>query len=435
MNYSNKIIDVQQAIKLVKSNDMIVSGMMGAEGRLFLSHLHEIDKSVNNVSVTNCLPILEAPFITNPKFAKRFNVDSIFFSSVLRKSKNNGSINYFPTHLHLCGVRRLEHGHPNIFIGACSMIDHHGYVSLSISNVYEKRIIEEADLVILEMNPNFPRTFGDVEVHVSQVDYFIKADYPVPELIDSPITEKDRTIGQHIANLINDGDCIQLGIGGIPNAVADALVNKKDLGVHTEMLTTGFMRLYKAGAITNNKKRVNRGKMVCSFAFGTRELYEFLHDNPGVLFFDCFYVNDPNVIAQNDNQVSINATLEIDLTGQCCSESIGPIQFSGTGGQTDTSLGAQKSKNGRSFIALHSTASVKNQTTGNREVISKIVPTLKAGANVTLSRNDVDYVVTEYGAVRLKGLNVSQRVEKLISIAHPSFRKKLLNQAKQLGIY
>ena len=201
------------------------------------------------------------------------------------------------------------------------------------------------------------------------------------------------------------------------------------------MLTTGFMKLYRAGAVTGKYKKTYPGKMVACFALGTKELYEFLDDNPMVQISDGNYVNDPAVIGLNDNQVSINSTIEIDLTGQCCSEAIGTRQFSGTGGQVDTATGAQRSKGGRSFIALYSTAMVKNPATGEREEVSKIVPTLHPGAPVTLSRNDVDYVVTEYGIVRLKGKTVPERVESLISIAHPKFREELMNEAVKWGLH
>ena len=435
MDYKNKIISVQQALKLVKTGDVIVSGMMAAEGRLFLSHLHEIDRSITDVTVTNCLPIVDAKFFTDESYADRFLTDSWFYSGSLRKATGNGAVSYIPNHLSQAGTRRLDAVKPNIFVGAATLPDKHGFMSLSLSNVYEKRMLMAADTVILEINPNFPRTFGDLEVHLNDVDYLIEADYDVPELPDGVIEEKDEIIGKHIAELINDGDCLQLGIGGIPNAVANALIGKKDLGVHTEMLTTGFMKLFNAGAITNKKKKLYPGKMVCCFAFGTKELYDFIDNNTGVMILDGNYVNDPYVISQNDNQVSINSTIEVDVTGQCCSESIGTRHFSGTGGQVDTATGAQRSKGGRSFIALYSTALVKNPVTGEREEVSKIVTTLKPGAAVTLSRNDVDYIVTEYGAVRLRGLDIFERVEKMISIAHPKFRERLYQEAIAAGIY
>lgn len=434
MSYQEKIITVEQALSLVKSNDTIVSAMAGAEAKLFFSKLHTIADKVKNVSVTNCLPFLDAEYFTNEAYKKIFQVDSWFYSGALRKAHNNGNISFIPNHLHLAGLRRLSHRKPNIFVGTATYPNKHGYLSLSLSNVYEKKMIAASDIVILEINHNFPKTYGDLEIHESEVDFFIEADYKAPVLPEVESNEKDRTIGKYIADLIHDGDSIQLGIGGIPNAVAAALINKKDLGIHTEMFTTGMMKLVKAGVINGSKKTLHKGKHVACFALGTQELYDFIDDNPSVSILDGNYVNDPYVIGKNDNQVSINTTIEIDLTGQCCSESIGTRQFSGTGGQADTAIGAQNAKNGRSFIALYSTAMVKDPTTGERVEVSKIVPTLKAGAAVTLSRNDVDHVVTEYGVAVLRGTSINERVERLIAIAHPNFRESLKKEAIELGI-
>lgn len=433
MDISMKKITASEAVKKVKSGMMIVTGLGCAEGRDFLSQLHNVADEVSGVTVTNCLPMSDPDFMKK-EYKNSFYVDGWFYSPALRKAHQNGNISFIPNHLHLAGIKRLAHVHTDIYVGACSMPDKHGYVSLSLSNTYEKRVIEEADLVILEINPNMPYTYGDLELHLDEVDYVIESNYFPAELPDTEPNEKDIAIGNNIASQINDGDCLQLGIGGIPNAVASALKNKKDLGVHTEMLTTGLMKLAKLGVVTNKRKTLHKGKMVCTFAMGSKELYEFIDHNPGVSVLDGAYTNDPHVIGLNDNMVSINTTLEIDLTGQCCSESIGSTQFSGTGGQVDTAVGAQNAKNGRSFIALYSTAMVKNPITGEREEISKIVPQLKQGAVVTLSRNDVNYVVTEYGMVNLKGTNVRERVKLLISIAHPKFRNELLEQAKALGI-
>jgi acyl-CoA hydrolase len=434
IDYKSKIISVEKALSMVKNNDVIVSGMMAMEPQLFLTKLHTIGHDKQNITITNCLPMSDQEIFTNEAYAKRFNIHSWFYSSALRKSAKNGNISFIPNHLHLAGKHRLDHVKTNIYVGVTTPPDKHGFVSLSLSNVYEKKIIEQAELVILEINPNAPRTFGDLQVHLNDIDYLIEADYPIPELPDAALDEKDIKIGQNIASYINDRDCIQLGIGGIPNAVAQALINKKDLGVHTEMLTTGFMKLYKAGAISNKYKNTHRGKMVCCFALGNKELYEFLDNNPAIEILDGNYVNDPYVISRNDNQVSINSTIEVDLTGQCCSESIGSIQFSGAGGQADTAIGAQMSKNGRSFIALYSTAMVKNPRTGEREEVSKIVAQLKPGAVVTLQRQNVQYVVTEYGIVNLRGTTVEERVKLLISIAHPKFRDQILKDAHACGL-
>lgn len=433
MSYKDKLITISEALNLVESNAMIVTGLGAAEAQLFMNNLHTIADRVENVTVTNCLPMSNGEFLKD-QYKKAFNVDGWFYSMPLRKAHLNGNISFIPNHLHLAGVKRLAHVKPNIYVGSAAMPDKHGYISLSLSNTYERRMIDEADIVILEINPNYPRTFGDVEIHYSKINYLVEAKYQIPALQDVVSSEKDIIIGKYIANMIEDGDCIQLGIGGIPNAVAAALKDKKDLGIHTEMMTSGMVELAKLGVINGSRKTLHKGKIVCTFALGSRELYEFLDDNPSVLIMDGNYVNNPDTIAKNDNMVSINTTIEIDLTGQCCSESIGPIQFSGTGGQADTAIGAQKAKNGRSFIALYSTAMVKNKETGEKEEISKIVPMLKQGAIVTLSRNDVDYVVTEYGVASLRGTNVRERVERLIEISHPKFKEELRVQAHEIGL-
>lgn len=433
MNMKEKYISVEQALSFVKSNDMIVTGLGAAEAGLFMGQLHTIAHRVRNVTVTNCLPTHPSE-IYKPEYVDSFNVDGWFFAPQMRKAHANGNMAFIPNHLHLAAVKRLAFVKPNIYVGAASMPDKHGYISLSLSNTYEKRMMEAADLVMLEVNPNMPYTLGDVQVPVEDVDYLIRADYMPPVTPDLPFSEKDAAIGRLIADMVPDGACIQLGIGGIPNAVAAALETKNDLGVHTEMLTSGMMRLAKMGVINGKRKQINRGKMVTTFAMGIPELYEFMDYNPGIAVMDGAWTNDPYTIAQNDNQISINTSIEVDLTGQCASESIGSRQFSGTGGQTDTAIGAQMSKNGKSIIALYSTAMVKDPATGERREVSKIVPQLMPGAAVSLSRNDVDRVVTEYGVAELRGTSLRDRVARLIEIAHPRFREELWDQAVEVGI-
>lgn len=431
--YKDKLITAEEAVKLVKSNDHIVVGMMGSEPQAFMNALHLQAEEVKNVTVSSCLPILEAEFFMNPKYKESFNVGGWFYTNTLRQVHKNGNISYIPNHLHFAGKKRFEFKKPNIFVMSTSMPDKHGYISLSIQNVYEKEATEVADIIIFEINPNFPRTFGDNVVHISEVDYVIESNYPVPNSPSLEPNEKDLIIGKLIADQIPDGACLQLGIGGIPNAVAASLVTKKDLGIHTEMFTNGMMDLIKAGAVNGRKKNFNKDFHMATFAYGSTELYEFLDNNPSVYFARGAVGNDPHIIGKNDNQISINSTIEVDLTGQCASESLGHVQFSGTGGQSDTAVGAQNSKNGKSFIALYSTANVRNKETGEREEISKIVPTLKPGAIVSLSRNDVDNVVTEYGSVSLRGTTVAERTRLLISIAHPKFREELTEEAIKLG--
>ena len=429
-----KYVSINEALALVKDNDYIVTGLGSAEGREFMTNLHTIADRVKGVMVSNCLPMGAYEFIVNPEYKDSFTTEGWFYTPVLRKAHKNGNISFIPNHLHLASKKRLFYREPDIYVGIASMPDKHGYVSLSLSNTYEMAMIKKAKTVILECNPNAPRTFGDVQLHVDNVDYIVNVDYPMPEIPDAEPNEKDLVIGKLIADMVNDGDCIQLGIGGIPNAVAASLYGKKDLGVHTEMLTSGMVKLAKAGVITGKNKQINNGKMVAAFAMGTKELYDYIDDNPAIEILDGAWVNDPYTIMQNDNQVSINTTLEVDITGQCCSESIGSVQFSGTGGQSDTAVGAQKSKNGRSIIALYSTAMVKDPATGERVETSKIVCQLKAGAAVSLSRNDVDYLVTEYGCVSLRGTSIAERAERIISVAHPAFRDQIRKEAIALGI-
>ncbi len=431
-DYSEKVVSVEEALSKVNTNSVIVTGLGAAEGKLFLESLHTISDRVENVTVTNCLPMNHYEFF-GEAYKDHFNIDGWFFTPSLRRMMKNGNVSYIPNHLHLAATKRIDFVRPNIYVGSCSSVDKHGFVSLSTSNTYEKRMMEAADIVILEVNPNFPVTYGDVEVHVNDIDMIIEADYPVPVLAPIEPNDKDRMIAKYIAEHIQDGDCIQLGIGGIPNAVAEFLFDKKDLGIHTEMMTSTMAKLAKAGVINGSKKNLHKGKIVTTFIMGSQELYEYVDGNPSIMVLDGHYVNAPEVIGLNDNMVSINTTIEVDLTGQCASESIGTMQISGTGGQSDTATGAQKSKNGKSFIALYSTTTITDKETGEKKEVSKIVPTLNPGAIVSLSRNDVDNVVTEYGVAQLRGTNLKERIKRLIAIAHPDYRESLTEAAKNFG--
>ncbi|MEG1789729.1 MAG: acetyl-CoA hydrolase/transferase C-terminal domain-containing protein [Oscillospiraceae bacterium] len=433
MDYTSKIISLKKALSLVKSGDIIGTGLGAAEAGLFMENLHTIADEVRGVTIINCNPTHAGEFY-KPEYVDSFSVNGWFFAPPMRKAHAQGNMAYIPNHLHLAATKWLYRHKPNIFVASASMPDEHGYISLSTSNTYERRMMEAADITILEINPNFPFTYGDLVLHFSEVDYLIEADYPVPVIPDTPFNDRDRAIGKTIAGFVPDGACIQLGIGGIPNAVADCLKEKNDLGIHTELITSGMAELVKLGVVTNKRKQINRGQMVATMALGNAELYRFIDRNPGVGLYDGAWVNDPYVIAQNDNQISINTSLEVDLTGQCASESIGSRQFSGTGGQSDTAVGAQMSKGGRSIIALYSTAMVKVPGSDERREVSKIVSQLQTGAAVTLSRNDVDLVITEFGAADLRGTNLNERVAALIEIAHPKFREELWEQALACGV-
>lgn len=433
--YAAKVISVEEALTKIKSGDEIVSALGAAEPRRLMERLHEIHHRVREVTVVTCLPMGKYEYFSNPQYQDSFSMEGWFYSPEIRKAHRNGNISFIPNHLHLASTKRLAYRKPNIFVGSASPMDKHGHLSLSLSATYEREMIENADMIILEVNPNMPRTFGDTVISFKDADYIIESDYTPAALPYITPSEKDKMIGNYVAELVEDGATLQLGIGGIPNAVAAALVNKRDLGIHTEMFTDGMVDLYHAGAITNRKKTLRPDKMVATFALGSQRLYDFINDHPGVEILRGRWVNDPYVIGQNHKMVSINTTMEIDLTGQCCSESIGHRQYSGTGGQADTAIGAQISPGGKSIIALYATTTVAQGQDGTRKTISKIVPILTKGAAVSLSRNDVDYVVTEFGVAALRGTSIKERVKRLISIAHPDFREELREEAKQLMIW
>jgi acyl-CoA hydrolase len=433
--FKDKQITRDEALSKIKSGDQVISALAAAEPKGMLTDLHTIADKVQDVVVVTCLPMESYQYFIDSKYKESFSMEGWFYSPAIRKAHENGNISFIPNHLHLAATKRLTHRKPNIFIGTASVMDKHGYLSLSLSATYEVDMIKNADLVILEINPKLPRTFGDAIIHINDIDYVIEENYDIFELQSPESTDRDKIIGRYIADLIEDGSTLQLGIGGIPNAVAAELMTKKDLGIHTEMFTDGMVDLCQAGVITGNRKTLMNGKMVATFALGTRKLYDFIDDNPAVVIAKGSWVNDPYVIGQNYKMVSINTTLEIDLAGQCCSESIGHRQFSGTGGQADTAIGAQNSIGGKSIIALYSTASVKSPGITEKKTISKIVPRLTHGAVVSLSRNDVDYVVTEFGIAELRGTSVRERLNRLINIAHPEFREQLKSEANELMIW
>jgi len=329
--------------------------------------------------------------------------------------------------LHRAALDRLYVKQPGVFFGTCTPPDIHGFVSLSLGITYERDILEAAGIVILEVNENLPRTYGDTHIHVKDVDFFVENHMEVPALPDVEPDETAKKIGSYVSELVDNGTTIQLGIGNIPNAVALALKNKKDLGVHTEMMVDSMMKLYEAGVITNKQKTLFKDKMICTFAMGTRKLYDWLDNNMVVEFQRGKWVNDPAVIRKNSKMVSINTSLMVDFTGQVASESIGTSQYSGTGGQSDTAVGSKEAYDGlgKSIIACPSTA--KGGT------LSTILPTLPEGTAVTLHRSNSDHIVTEFGIAYMRGRTVKERTLNLISVAHPKFRDELTFKAKKLG--
>ncbi|MDH7483308.1 MAG: acetyl-CoA hydrolase/transferase C-terminal domain-containing protein [Spirochaetales bacterium] len=427
--YERKLIDIPTAVATIKSNDNVVVAMCASEPQGCMSQFHTVADRVENVRVFSCLTLKPYDFYMKPEMRGHFELASWFHAPGSRQAIKNGTgtVTFVPNMLHRSASDFIYVRTPNIFFGTCTPPDKHGFVSMSLGITYEKDILEAADLVIMEVNPRLPRTFGDTHLHVSEVDFFVEHEQDVPELPSPQPSDTDFRIGAHIAELVEDGATIQLGIGGIPNAAALALREKKDLGVHTEMFVDSMMELYEMGVITNRAKSFRKGKFVATFAMGSRKLYDWLDDNVSVEFQRGRWVNDPAVVAQNSKMVSINTCLMVDLTGQVASESLGPVQYSGTGGQSDTAQGAVAGTDGKgkSIIACYSTA--KNGT------VSTIVPVLPEGTAVTLHRSFVDHVVTEHGIARLRGKTVRERVLELISVAHPDFRAELKEKARALG--
>lgn len=427
--YRTKLISIPEAVSKIKSDDNVVVAMCASEPQGCMGQFHTVADRVENVRVFSCLTLQPYDFYMKPEMKGHFELASWFHAPGSRAAlKNNtGTVTYVPNMLHRSATDFIFARKPHVFYGTCTPPDKHGYVSLSLGITYEKDILEAADLVILEVNPLLPRTFGDTHLHISEVDFFVEHEQIVPELPSPQPSETDLTIGRYIGELVEDGSTIQLGIGGIPNAAALALRDKKDLGVHTEMIVDSMMELYEMGVITNRKKSFHKGKLVATFAMGSRKLYDWLDDNVAVEFMRGRWVNNPAVVSQNSKMVSINTCLMVDLTGQVASESLGPVQYSGTGGQSDTAEGAVEGIDGKgkSIIACYSTAK------GGK--VSTIVPVLPEGTAVTLHRSLVDNVVTEFGIARLRGKTVRERARELIAVAHPDFRAELTAKAKALG--
>ncbi len=427
--YKGKLIAIDDAVSKIKSGDEIIAAMCASEPQGCMERFHIIADRVEDVRVFSCLTLKPYEFFMKPEMRGRFELASWFHAPGPREAlkSGTGTITFVPNMLSRAASDRISVRQPDIFFGTCTPPDSHGYVSLSLGITYEKDIIEAARLVILEVNPRLPRTYGDTQLHIRDVDFFVEHDQEVPTLPAPTPGETDLMIGAHIAGLVEDGSTIQLGIGGIPNAAALALRDKKDLGVHTEMFVDSIMELYELGVITNDRKSLKRGKFITTFAMGSRKLYDWLDDNVAVEFQRGKWVNDPAVVAQNSRMVSINTCLSVDFTGQVASESIGPNQYSGTGGQSDTAQGAVTATDGRgkSIIACYSTA--KGGT------VSTIQSTLSEGSAVTLHRSNVDHVVTEHGVARLRGRTVRERTKALIAIADPKFREELTSRAKALN--
>ncbi len=357
-------------------------------------------------------------------YGDRLRHVSYFLSDVTRPCFRNGTIDLVPNNFSEMRAILKERTTDPLVIAAASLPDRHGYFSLGVSADYVASFIGRARF-FLETNAAMPRTFGRNQIHISQVVGWVEADYPLVEVRPADVAEDDRRIAALIAERVQSGATLQVGIGSIPNAVLAALGNHQRLGIHTELISDGVVDLVEAGVVTGVDKQLNRTKCVGTFALGTKRLYDFLDQNAAFEFWPVRYVNDPRVIAQEDHFVSINATIAVDLIGQCASETVAGLYYSSSGGQADFARGAMYSKGGQGFVVLHSTT--------KRGTVSKIVPRLAAGDVVTTLKNTVDKVVTEWGVAELRGRTIRERATSLISIAHPDHRQSLTAEAKVLG--
>jgi acyl-CoA hydrolase len=427
--YKNKLIAIEQAVELLKSDTDVIVAQCASEPQGCMSKFHLVKDKVRDVKVFSVLTLKPYDFYMKPEMKGHFELCSWFHAPGSRQAikEGAGTVTYVPNMLHRAATDRLKVRKPHMFIGTCTPPDKKGFVSLSLGITYEKDIIEAAEIVVLEVNDKLPRTFGDTHVHIDDVDYFVEYSQEPPTLPSPEPDEIALRIGANIAKLVDDESTIQLGIGEIPNAAALSLKDKKDLGVHTEMFVDSMMELYEMGVITNKKKAFHKDKFICTFAMGSQKMYSWLHNNPSVEFLRGKYVNDPCILKQNSKMVSINTCIMVDFTGQVASESIGINQYSGTGGQTDTAVGAIEGFDGlgKSIIACRSTA--------RDGKISTIVPVLPEGTAVTLHRSHTDYIVTEHGSVRLTGLTIKERTRALISIAQPEFCAELTEKAEKMG--
>lgn len=425
--YQEKRVAVEEAAAMLNSNAVCASDIALAHSEAFYNAVAErIRKGeLHNITHHSVLDLGGRPFFT-PELASEYHAVSWFSGGFGRKAVNRGLCDVMPAYYR--DIPRLfrEVVKPDVFIAAVSPMDKHGYFSAGCDASITPAFLHTAKEIYLEVNPQMPRCLTGPQIHIRQVTALWENDHPLPCLPTTAIDETSAKIGQYIADEIPNGATLQLGIGSIPDAVGMALKDKQHLGIHTEMFTDSMVALLDCGAADNTAKPIHTGRTVATFAAGSQHMYDFIDDNPAFELLPVDYVNDPAVIAQHPNFISVNAALEVDFYGQVCAESLGTYHISGTGGQTDYVRGAVMSKGGKSFIAFESTA--KGGT------VSRITATLTPGACVSTSKNDVDNVVTEYGIARLRGRSLSQRAKALIAIAHPKFRDELLFAAKRQNI-
>jgi len=420
--YKKKLVSAEEAVSDIKSGQRVYISGNAATPYVLVKSLADRKDELKDVELVHVLLLGDDPF-SRPEMQGHFRHNSLFVGPADRKAINEGRADYVPIFLHQI---------PNLFYSGqmpldvallhLSSPDEHGFMSYGVEVLCSKAAAETAKKVIAQVNEQMPRVLGDSFIHVSRIDQIVEVSEPLPELKKKPFSDVEKKIGGYVADLIDDCSTLQLGIGGIPDAILAALKDRQDLGIHTEMVSDGVMEAIESGVITGAKKTSHPYKVILTFLLGSKKLYDFADNNPVFEAHPTDYTNHPFIVSQNDNMVAINSAIEVDITGQVCSDSIGKFIYSGFGGQVDFIRGAAHSKGGKPIIALPSTA--------QKGKSSRIVPFLKKGAGVVTTRADVTFVVTEYGVAYLHGKNLQERTIALINIAHPKFRDELIKEAK-----
>lgn len=422
-DYKRKTVSAEEAVLTIKPGDRVFTSGNAATSYVLLNALAKRKDELTDVEVTHVLLLGDDP-LSKPEMAGHFRHNSLFVGPADRDAVNDGRADYIPVFLYeipklfASGEKKLD-----VAIIQTSMPDDHGFMSLGVETLATMAAIRAAKIVLAQVNENMPRTLGDCFVHVSKIHKLVEVHEDLPELPRPQITDTEKRIGQYVAQLVDNGATLQLGIGGIPDAVLASLADKRDLGIHTEMVSDGVIQAIESGIVTGTRKTLHPGKVIGTFALGSKHLYSYIDNNPMFEFRPSDYTNDPFIISRNENMVAVNSAIEVDITGQICADSIGTKIFSGFGGQVDFIRGAAYAKGGKPIIALPATAQ------GGKT--SRIATVLKSGAGVVTTRADVHYIVTEFGIAYLHGKNLRERAEALIAIAHPDFREELSRAAHE----
>ena len=425
--YRSKRVTAFDALNYLRNGDMIIVPTGVGEPPSLLSALSEQCHRFSDIQVAQILAMRKYGYFER-ECRPHVRHAALFFGGASRAGGQGGWCDFIPNYFSEIPTL-IERGlmPADVVFAMASPMSASGHFALSLGTDYTMAAVARARAVVLEVNPNVPFTHGQCHVHISQVTALVESEAPILEVGLPTIGPVQEAIGHLVAEQIEDGSTLQIGYGGIPDAVVMQLTGKRDLGIHTEMIGDGILKLVESGAVNNSRKTLLPGKMVATFALGSRRLYEFMHENPMLEMHPSNFTNDPYIAGQNDKLVTINASLQVDLLGQCGSESIGHLPYSGTGGQVDFVRAANRSRGGKSFIVLPSTAKDGS--------ISRIVPTLAPGTHATTSKNDVNYVVTEWGVAQLRGKSAKQRAQALIAIAHPDFRSWLREEADRMCVF